>query len=77
MADIDGRLHLLTEMNEFVKKYIAYDASNRMEYVYVAKWNAINGEPCSVTRYVYDGVSTRVVKAKEYQGAWVTATMDI
>jgi hypothetical protein len=62
--------HLKTNQNEYVKSYITYDASSRMEYIYEARAVARHGEPCLVTRYVYDGVSTRIVKMKEYEGTW-------
>lgn len=65
-----NRSYLKTEASEFVKQYIAYDSSSRPEYIYVAPVDAANGAPCSVTRYSYDGTSSRVLKMKEYAGTW-------
>jgi len=76
-----GRVHatdyIKSQMHQAVKQYITYDASNRMEYSYAAMSDAVDGEPCIVTQYVYDGTSTRIIKMKESIGTWVSATMDI
>ena len=69
--------HLTTGGHEYIKSYITYDASSRMEYVYEARANAEDGDPCLRTQYVYDGVSTRITKMKETESTWVSATMDI
>jgi hypothetical protein len=66
----ENRALLQTEAGEFVKQYIAYDSSSRPEYVYVAAAGAADGAPCSITRYTYDGTSSRVLKMKEYEGTW-------
>jgi hypothetical protein len=76
MTTENKRAHLISEAHEFVKQYIAYDGSSRAEYIYVAPVDATNGTPCSVTRYVYDGISSRVLKMKEYQSTW-NSTWDI
>lgn len=60
-----------------LKQYIAYDGTNRMEYVYEAGTEAIDGAPCIRTQYVYDGASNRIIKMKETVSVWVSATMDI
>ena len=69
--------HITTGAHEYIKSYIAYDGSSRMEYVYEARANAEDGDPCLVTQYTYDGVSTRITKMAESEGVWVSATMDI
>lgn len=59
-----------TGTSEYIKTYITYDGSSRMEYIYEARANAGNGDYCLITRYVYDGVSNRIIKSKEYAGTW-------
>ena len=61
---------------ELVKQYTAYDVSLRPEYVYTATADATNGAACLVTRYVYDGTSSRVIKRKEAYSSW-NSTWDI
>jgi hypothetical protein len=71
------RDHLKSHIKEGMKMYITYDISARMEYVYEAPTDAVDGAPCLVTQYAYVGATTRVEKMKESQGTWVSATMDI
>ena len=61
---------LTTGAKEYVKQYITYDSSSRPEYVYTAAVGTIHGAPCSVTRYVYVGTTSRISKRKEYDGTW-------
>lgn len=65
--------HLKTQAHELVKQHIEYDGSNRAEYVYTVHSDAEDNTPCSVTRYSYDGISSRVVFMKEYTSAWDSA----
>jgi hypothetical protein len=65
--------HVKTGANEYIKSYITYDASSRMEYVYEARANALDGESCLRTQYVYDGLTTNVVKMCETESTWATA----
>lgn len=65
-----GTGHLKTQENEFVKQYVEYDGSGRAEYIYTVRADAEDGTPCSVTRYAYDGVSSRVIYMKEYAANW-------
>ena len=69
--------YVRTHSVENIKQYLAYDGSSRLEYVYEARANAANNDPCLVTQYVYSGSTTRVIKMKETVGVWVSATMDI
>lgn len=62
--------HLKTQAHELVKQHIEYDGSNRMEYIYTVHADAPHGTPCSVVRYSYSGLSSRVVYMKEYTGTW-------
>lgn len=74
MANVELTTNLLkTQLHEFTKQYITYDAYSRPEYVYTTGVNTINGGPCSIVRYSYSGTSTRVVYMKEYSGAWDTS----
>ena len=71
MADPTTKTELLkSHENELVKQYIAFDASDRAEYVYTAVVDAAHGDSCLVTRYGYDGVSSRIEKRKEYYSTW-------
>lgn len=65
--------HLKTGTNEYIKQYLVYDGSDRLEYVYEARANALDGEPCLVTRYTYWTTSTRVKQMEEYEGSWSSA----
>lgn len=68
---------LKTLRNGLMKSYITYDGSSRMEYVYEAAADAEDGASCLVTRYVYSGVTTNIVKTLESVGTWVADDMDI
>lgn len=58
---------------EAVKMYITYDGNSRMEFTYVAIYDAEDGEACMKTQYVYDSTSNRVVKMQETLAAWDSA----
>lgn len=62
--------HLKTQAHELVKQHIEYDANNRVEYVYTVRADAEDNCPCSVVRYSYDGLSSRVLFYKEYTDTW-------
>ena len=62
--------HLTTGSKELVKQHIAYDGSDRMEYVYEARAAAGNGDKCLGTQYAYDGSSTRVTGVREFEATW-------
>jgi hypothetical protein len=65
--------HLKTQAAELVKQHVEFDVNNRIEYVYTVRADADNGTPCSVVRYSYDGLSSRVVFMKESTGTWNSA----
>lgn len=65
--------HLKTQAHELVKQHIEYDANFRVEYVYTAHADLGPNGPCSVVRYAYDGVSSRVVFMREYTATWLLA----
>lgn len=58
---------------ELIKTHIEYDVNNRAELIFTAPAGAIDGAPCIVTKYTYDGVSTRVVTFQEFRAAWDSA----
>lgn len=62
--------HLLTQAHELVKQHIEYDGSGRAEYIYTVHSDAADGTPCSVVRYAYSGLTSRVLYMKEYNGVW-------
>lgn len=68
---------LKTMRHSLMKSYTTYDATSRMEYIYEAPADAVNGQACLRTQYVYDALTTNIVKMKETTSTWVTATMDI
>ena len=65
--------HLKTQEHELVKQHIEYDVSNRPEFIYTAHADLEDGKPCSVTRYAYDGVTSRVLYMKESPAVWDVA----
>lgn len=67
---------ILPHQKEAVKQFITYDGLSRMEFSYVAMADAVDGSPCLVTQYAYDGSSGRVIKMKESLGIW-DGTWDI
>lgn len=58
---------------EAIKMYITYDVNGRMEFVYSCNKEVPDQGPCLVTQYVYDGVSSRVIKMRESIGVWLAA----
>lgn len=75
MADlIDSKTDLTKTIEaELIKTHIEYDVNNRAEYMYTAPAHATDGAPCIVTKYTYDGVSTRVVTFQEFKTVWDSA----
>ena len=65
--------HLKTQAHELVKQHIEYDGSSRMEYVYTVRADALDLTPCSVVRYSYVGLTSKVAFMKEYTGTWLIA----
>lgn len=65
-----GMNQLTTQAHEFVKQHIEYDGNNRPEYVYTVRADAEDGAPCSVVRYAYAGLTSRIVYMKELSGTW-------
>ncbi len=66
--------HLKTNTHEYMKQYITLNGSGLPEYIYEARANAEDGEPCMRTQYVYDVTyTTTVVKMIETETTWSAA----
>lgn len=65
--------HLKTQAAELVKQHIEYDVNSRVEYIYTVQAGALDLTPCSVVRYSYVGLTSKVVFMKEYTGTWLIA----
>jgi len=61
---------LKTQLNEQLKQHVEFDVNLRPEYVYTCRTDTLNGFPCSVVRYAYVGLSSKVVFMKESVGVW-------
>jgi hypothetical protein len=55
---------------ESIKAHYVYDGTGRITHEYVASTAAVNGQSCLLTRYTYDGVTSRVVGMKEELSTW-------
>ena len=75
MSSADGstRDHLLTQAHELVKSHTEYDGNDRVEYVYTASTNAVNGAPCSAVKYSYVGATSRIENMREFNTTWNSA----
>lgn len=62
-----------THFEEGIKSICVYDASDRLEFHYVANIDAEDGDLCMATQYTYVGTSTRVEKTKESKALWQSA----
>lgn len=65
--------HLKIQAHELIKQHCEYDGSGRMIEVYTVRNDAIDGTPCTVVKYVYDGLSSRVLYMKEEVSSWDAA----
>jgi hypothetical protein len=72
MADNSSRQQgLLTQRDELTKQYTTLDAQSRVEYVYTAHTDQVEGGACTVVQYTYHSpTSTLVEKMKESNGTW-------
>ena len=73
MADSKPRDLISSHYIEALKTHSVYDASNRLVSFYVADTDAEHGTRCQLTRYTYDGATTRVVGTKEELSNWDSA----
>lgn len=76
MSSQDGVTKTRTEqmkshLHQQVKQHIVHDANGRPQFVFTAPIDAKNGDPCTVTEYVYRaGVSTLVRGRQEREYRW-------
>ena len=65
---------LLTSAHELIKQYQTLDAQDRPSKIYTAPVNAVTGDPCLVSEFVYvDSVSSQVLAKKEGYDTWSTS----
>lgn len=62
-----------TGREEYIKFYMTYDASDRLEYVYEARANAAHGDYALRTQYTYWTTTTRVKQMAETASTWNSA----
>lgn len=70
MATSDRTSHLKTALHERTKNFIVYDGDGRMTENYEAHADAVTGTPCLLTRYAYDGLTSRILKRVEQVSTW-------
>jgi hypothetical protein len=72
--DTIARDKIKSMMNEGIKTFTIYDASDRAEEVYEAGLHAVVGDPCLITLYKYidgaAGSSRQVLAYEERIGSW-------
>lgn len=72
--DTVARDKIKSMMNEGIKTFTVYDASDRAEEVYEAGLRAQIGDPCLITLYKYvdgsTGSSRQVLAYEERVGSW-------
>lgn len=68
--ELSKRSVLRTLKDELHKCRYFYDGDGRNTYVVQAARDARDGDLCLVTKYEYDGVSTRISSSREYEGQW-------
>lgn len=74
MATPETKTELLkSHLNELTKTHIELDGSGRDEYIYIASADAANGAACIVTRLSYNGLTSKIIFAKEYYSTWNSA----
>ena len=62
-----------SQLNEAIKTWSVYDGSNRLVSFYTADTDAVNGQTCLLTRYTYDGATSRILGSKEELSTWNSA----
>lgn len=61
---------LTTSRSEYTKSFLVYDSAGRLEYVYEAAADAVDGKPCLLTQYGYVTGTTRIEKRRESESTW-------
>lgn len=70
MSANNDNSQLKTGMHEPVKQYQIFDGDGRVTHLYEARANAADGDPCMLTRFSYDGTSSRIEKTLESVASW-------
>ena len=62
---------LQTHLNELTKTFTVFDGLSRPQFVYTAKSDAKNGDPCIKTEYIFaNPTSTTIIGSKETNSTW-------
>jgi hypothetical protein len=65
---------LKSQQAEQVKQHIVFDAQDRPILIFTASIGTLDGQPCSVTEYVYRaGTSTQITSRQERIYKWKAA----
>ncbi len=65
---------LKSQATEQVKQHIVFDAQDRPILIFTASIGTLNAGPCSVTEYVYRGLtSSQITSRQERVSMWNTA----
>lgn len=71
MSGSNGQAEILSTYSQYTKTFSVYEAVTfRLLTIYEAPTDAADGTPCTRSDYVYDGVSTRILKTKESSANW-------
>lgn len=72
MAKPTSKTELLTtHLHELTKVYVEVDGQSRPSKTYTAKTDAVDGDACLVTEYIYlNSTSTQVIARKEAYDTW-------
>lgn len=70
MAGESGQLKIKTSQQQYVKTHSVFDGSFRLTHIYEAASATTNGAPCMVTRFSYDGSSSRIENSVEEDAFW-------
>lgn len=73
MASESGQSKIKTQQSQYIKTHCDFDGSFRVTALYEAASAIANGGPCMVTRFQYDGISTRVSGTVEEDAVWNSA----
>lgn len=71
--DIKTRDMIQSKLNEGIVTYSSYDVVGRLVKLDEAPIYVLNGDPCLVTEFKYDGATTKLVATKEYVSTWNSA----
>lgn len=73
MASESGQASIKTQQAQYIKTHCEFDGSFRVTHLYEAPTALAHGKQCMVTRFQYDGASTRVSGTIEEDATWDSA----